>query len=563
MCGIAGILYKDRKVTQEKMQKVLGTLAHRGPDGGGTYIRNNVGLGMNRLAIIDTEEHTIPFSNEDGTLHLVYNGEIYNHDEICRKLKKKHTIKYNSDSETILHAWEEYGLEIVKMFNGMYAFAVYDEKEGVLTLVRDKVGEKPLYYYFDGSELIFASEIKAIVKVVKPDINPKALTYKTFEFCCGEETLFKNTYCLQPGEALIYKNGGITLKKYWKIYDNLIDVKDDEKQIVEDLTELMEDSILLRKKNNVHSFGCLVSGGVDSALVACISKPDFIYTGTYDINESFNELPYAQLVAKHIKKDMVVVKPQKEDYLRYKDEILYHLDMPCTWTSFNMFMVLKRAKEDIRVVLSGEGVDELFGGYHRYHLLDHDQKIFKLKAMEKYNYMIQKYYGTPESRYAKLINRNINQFDEDTSRYLHELTTYYFSKTESIIHGMGIVDFYTTMQVLLKMSDNMSMAFSIENRSPFLDYRLVQYAFSMPDKYKIKDGITKYMIKKIAERFIPKEIADRVDKRGFAAPVNLWFDWRKNGQYGREQYKESVYADWRKIFFKDADNNSDKIYYTN
>lgn len=556
MCGIVGIIYADenREVSHALMEEALLALNHRGPDGKGVYIKKNVGIGMARLAIIDKEEHQLPYCNEDASVYLAYNGEIYNYEDIRGKLKERHEIKFDSDTEIILHAWEEYGLEIVKDFNGMYAFAVYDTKKEVLTLVRDKVGEKPLYYYVDESKLIFASEIKAIFKLAQLEINTNAVSYRAFEFCCGKETLYKDTYCLEPGEALIYKKGKIDLQKYWKIYDNLITVKDDENQIVRDLTDLLEDAVLLRKKNNVHGFGCLVSGGVDSALMACISKPDYIYTGHYDIDDNFNELYYAELVAKQLKRDLIIVKPQKDDYLKYKDHILFHLDMPCTWTSFNMFMVLKRAKEDIKVVLSGEGVDELFGGYHRYHLLNHDQKIYELKAMEKYNYLIQKYYGTPESRYTKLINRNVNQFDEESNRYLFDMTSYYFSKTESPIHGMGFVDFYTTMQVLLKMADNMSMASSIENRSPFLDYRLVQYAFSLPDKYKINDGITKYIIKKIARKIIPKEIADRIDKRGFAAPINLWFNWGANGQYGREQYKESIYSDWKKVFFGNRDD---------
>jgi asparagine synthase (glutamine-hydrolysing) len=212
-------------------------------------------------------------------------------------------------------------------------------------------------------------------------------------------------------------------------------------------------------------------------------------------------------------------------------------------------MVLKRAREDIKVVLSGEGADEMFGGYHRYHLLNHDQKIFELRAMEKYHYLINKYYGSPESRYANLINRNDNQFDEEGRRYLLDVTGHYFGKAETVIHGMGLTDFYTSMQVLLTMADRMSMAFGIENRSPFLDHRVMQYAFSMPEKYKIKDGTTKYIIKKIAEKFIPREIVERIDKRGFVAPLNMWFGWGKGGKYSRSEYRQSVYDDWKRIFF--------------
>ena len=527
----------------------MAALAHRGPDGDGIFLNAHFGMGMCRLSIIDTKKHKIPYSNEDGCLHLAYNGEVYNHKDIKRNFKENHRILNGSDAETVLHGWEEKGISMLYDLNGMYAFALYDQRKNKLTLVRDKSGEKPLYYHEDNEKLVFASEIKAIIRVIKPEINPNPVSYRCFEIPCGRETLFKNIYAIEPGEYLECDNGRVSIHSYWKIWDHLIDVKDDEKKIVSDLTDLLEDAILLRKENSAHQIGCMVSGGVDSALVACICKPDFIYTGNYDINDDFDELRYAQLVAKKINRELIIIKPTKEDYLKYKDTILYHLDMPATWTSFNLYMVLKKARQDIKVILSGEGADEMFGGYHRYHLLNHDQKIFELRAMEKYDYLINKYYGTPESRYTRLINRNENQFDEEGQRYLHQLTEHYFKKAGTVIHGMGLTDFYTTMQILLTMPDRMSMAFGLENRSPFLDHRLLQYAFSMPEKYKIKDGITKYIIKKIAEKFIPLEIVQRIDKRGFVAPLNVWFGWGKDGKYSRTEYKKAIYDDWKQIFF--------------
>ena len=551
MCGIAGIFYKskERKARPETVGRMLGVLAHRGPDGAGVYVDGPFGMGMCRLSIIDEKEHRMPYVNEDGRLRMAYNGEVYNHRDLLAGLEQEHRIVEGSDGETVLHGWEEKGISLLDDLNGMYAFAIYDRERKELTLARDKAGEKPLYYYEDSEVFVFASEIKAILAVARPEINPTPVSYRCFEFTSGSETLFKDVHALEPGDYLTHRDGRTSVRSYWKIWDHLIEVKDDEKRILSDLTDLLVDAILLRKENSSHRIGCMVSGGVDSALVACLCEPDYIYTGNYDISEEFDELPYALRVAEKIGRDLVIVRPTREDYLQYKDAILYHLDMPATWTSFNLFMVLRRASRDIRVVLSGEGADELFGGYHRYHLLNHDQKIYELQAMEKYHFLIQKYYGSPEERYAKLVNRNENQFDEEGQRYLIDLIEDYFSRTDGVIHGMGLTDFYTTMQVLLTMADRMSMAFGIENRSPFLDHRLLQYAFSMPEKYKIKDGTTKYIVKKIAEKFIPEEIVNRIDKRGFVAPLNIWFGWGKDGKYSRNEYRNAVYEDWKRIFF--------------
>ena len=316
------------------------------------------------------------------------------------------------------------------------------------------------------------------------------------------------------------------------------------------LTELVEDSIRLRTENSVHSFGCFISGGVDSALVACIAKPDFLYTVHYDYSD-FDELDYAKIVAEKLKRKLEIITPEKKDFLRTRDVIAFHCDTPCTWTSFSLWMLLEKAVKDVKVILTGDGADELFAGYHRYHLLHHDEQIHQLDAMKYYSYLIEKYYGSPVERYAKLVNRCDNQYDSEVNEFLAESIGYYFSKMSGdVIHSMGVNDFYSTMQVLLQMADRLSMAFSIENRSPFLDYRLVQYAFSMNSKFKIKNGVTKWALKEIAKKFIPEEIVARVDKRGFSAPINRWFEWEENGKYNRSIYKKFVFDDWKRVFFK-------------
>jgi len=550
MCGIAGFISTNKNYNASSIvAKMLDTINHRGPDQVGQQTYGDTTIGMVRLSIIDNIDHDIPVVDESANYSIVYNGEIYNHDTIKNRLKSKYRFKTDSDTETALISYIENGVKSFGEHNGMYAFAIHDERKKETIVVRDKGGEKPLYYTKNGDFIAFASEMKALLDVVEPRFNEDAVSYEAYEFTVGKETLFKDIYQLEPGEYLLIKNGKLTIHNYWKVWDNIIDVPDDKDKIIEDLSELVEDSILLRTKNTAHNYAAFISGGVDSSLIACIAKPDYIYTAHYEYSD-FDELPYAKLVAKQINKELRIVQPNKDDFIRTREEIAYTLDTPCTWTSFTLWMLLERANKDgVKIVMNGDGADELFAGYHRYHLLHHDEQIHSLEAMQQYSYLINKYYGSPASRYAKLVNRNDNPYNERVNRYLDESISNYSAHTkDDIVHFMGLNDFYSTMQVLLQMADRVNMAFSVENRSPFLDYRLIQYAYSMPSKYKIKDGITKWALKEVSKKFIPLEIAERTDKRGFSAPVNKWFEWDKQGKYNRSAYKNMVFDDWKKSY---------------
>ncbi|WP_321491565.1 asparagine synthase (glutamine-hydrolyzing) [uncultured Desulfobacter sp.] len=551
MCGIAGFISQNLNYDKESIVSgMLKKLEHRGPDQKGVGVFGGVALGMVRLSIIDTEYHEIPYISSDNEHAIVYNGEIYNHEGIRASLRSQYDFKTGSDGETALANYICRGEKALGDFNGMYAFAVYSKRDHQTIIVRDKIGEKPLYYTRGKDFFAFASEIKALLDLVPAVFNDAALSYRAYEFTVGKETLFKGIYSLEPGEYLTIKDEGtVTSHSYWKIWDNLIEIEDDETKILNHLSELLEDCILLRTKNSAHQYGAFVSGGVDSALVACIAKPDFIYTAHYDYDD-FDELDYAKLVARCIDRELVIVRPDKQDFINTREKIAWYLDSPCTWTSFTLWeLVKKAADENVKVILSGDGADEIFGGYHRYHLLHHDEQIHRLEAMQKYSYMINRYYGSPVERYTKLINRCDNIYDEQVNQYLHDSLTYYFERINAdVIHLMGLTDFYTTMQVLLQMADRINMAHHIENRSPFLDFRLVQFAFSLPSKYKIKDGVTKWLLKEVSKKFIPKEIPERIDKRGFSAPVNKWFSWEKQGKYNRKAYRDMVFGDWKKVF---------------
>lgn len=550
MCGIAGFISSNKNYNAKKIvSDMLNIISHRGPDQKGFETYDDTTMGMVRLSIIDSKDHDIPVVDVDENYAIVYNGEIYNHDSIRDKLKSKYRFKTNSDTETALVSYIENGVKSFGEHNGMYAFSIYDKEKRETIIVRDKSGEKPLYYTQGKDFFAYASEMKCLLELVEPRFNDEAVSYDAYEFTVGKETLFKDIYQLEPGEYIKVRDARYELFNYWKIWDNLIDVSDDEERIISDLSELVEDSILLRTKNAAHQYSAFISGGVDSSLIACIAKPDYLYTAHYDYSD-FDELDYAKLVAKQINKELIVVSPTKEDFVRTREEVAYYLDTPCTWTSFTLWMLLERAKKDgVKIVMSGEGADEMFGGYHRYHLLHHDEQIYKLEAMKQYSYLIGKYHGSASSRYAKLVNRCENPYNEKVNRYLDETIGSYSDKmSEDIVHFMGLNDFYSTMQVLLQMSDRLNMAHSIENRSPFLDYRLVRYAFSIQSKYKIKNGITKWVLKEVSKKFIPNEISNRLDKRGFAAPINKWYEWDKNGKYNRSAYKNMVFEDWKRSF---------------
>ncbi len=556
MCGIAGIyIFSDNPETFKRKRfstlvpKMLEAIHYRGDGQGGWNNYGKAAVGMVRLPIINENEDDIPYTNEDGSIIMVHNGQFFNHEDIHNSLKNEHQFKSKTDTELFVHAYEEFGINVINRLNGMYSFALYDSNKDELHLVRDKAGEKFLYYYEDAEMVVFGSEIKAILQVVKPEIG-HAFSYELFEACFGEETLFKKIKLIEPGHYIKFRGKEKSNVHYWNVFDNLIEVKDDERKIENDLTDLIVDAIEVRTKNTRYPYGVLVSGGIDSGLIASIAKPEYVYSCTYDgLGPDFSEINYALDIAKHIGKKLEIVRPTKDDFLLFREKIAYHLDTPCTWTSFNLFMIFKRVAEDTKVVLTGEGMDEMFGGYHRYHLLFHDEQIHKIGALMNYSYLIKKYYGDPAERYARIINRSELIFQKKYSDYMRSFIDPYFDKFKgNVVHAMGAVDFYSTLQIILQMSDRMSMAHTIENRSPFLDHRLIQYAFSMPQKYKIHNGITKYIIKKIASKFLPASVVKRTDKRGFLLPFNVWFP-TSGEKYDRSAYKKMVYQDWKKVFF--------------
>lgn len=555
MCGIAGIISRQNIDFTEDLKKILKKIKYRGPDESGIKSFKNLSIGMNRLSIIDSNKHNIPYFDNEKKIWAVFNGEIYNFKQLKKEFNIKNDFRTFSDIEIIIFLYKKFGLKFIHKINGMFSIAIYDKEKNKIFLFRDRAGEKPLYYYFDKNIFIFASEIKALLNHSGSKINENYFPFRSLEISFGENTMFDNIYSLLPGDYLVLNTLNLSFKKYsyWKAWDNKLDLTNlSDERLADELSDLLIDAIKLRSENTNKLTGCFVSGGIDSSIVASILKPDYLYTIFFDLGPDFDELNYAKMIAKHIKRDLNIISPKPSDFNKTRKKIAYHLDTPCTWTSFSIWKLLERCSKDVKVILSGDGADEIFAGYHRYLLLYHDQQIFNIPSLKNYNYLINNYYGDAKDRYTRLINRNYNKFDEKNNKELYKFVEYNFNKTNSVINAMTMTDFYSTMQVLLQMSDRLTSAFSIENRSPFLDHRIIEFGFSINDNMKIRDGKTKWLLKEVSKRFVPKKIYERIDKRGFSAPLNKWFGWDKlgSGKYQRETYKNIVYNDWEKIFIK-------------
>ena len=481
MCGIAGIIDKNQIDCSFILKKILNQIKYRGPDESGIKKFENLAIGMNRLSIIDSKKHGVPYYNNKKNIWAVFNGEIYNFNKLIKENNLQNHFRTNSDIEIIIYLYSKYGENFVKKLNGMFAIAIYDLNKSKLFLFRDRAGEKPLYYYKSKSQFVFSSEIKSILYFSGNEINNDYFPYKTLEISFGENTMFKNVFSLPPGDMMEIniKNLKTTKKSYWKAWDNKIDLsKYSDERLADELSDLLINAISLRSVNNDKSTGCFVSGGIDSSIVSSILKPDKLYTIHFDIGPDFDELNYAKLIAKHIKRDLHIVKAEPKNFTKTRKKIAYHLDTPCTWTSFSIWRLLEESSKEVKVILSGDGADEIFAGYHRYLLLYHDQQIFNIPSLKNYNYLIKNYYGDAQERYTRLINRNTNKFDKKKNKELYDFVKFFFNKADNIVNAMTMTDFYSTMQVLLQMNDRLTSAFSMENRSPFLDHRIIEFGFS-------------------------------------------------------------------------------------
>ena len=565
MCGIAGFITKTNDRSDEraaKLDAMCRVITHRGPDEQGTAIEGRAAMGMRRLSIIDLATGQQPIYNSDDTKLIVFNGEIYNYLELKKDLESRgHRFRTNSDTETIIHAYDEYGADCVNHLRGMFAFAIWDSREQSLFLARDRVGKKPLFYTVtaDGT-FVFGSELKVLLTHggVTREIDHGALdSYLTFGYVPEELCIFRGVYKLEPGYFLIFKNGEIRTEKYWDFDYSQPSLDEPEDKIAGDLLEHLREAVEIRLISEV-PLGAFLSGGVDSsAIVGLMSQAMDQPVKTFSIGfneDSFSELKYARLAAEHFKTDHheFIVTP---DLVNVVDDLVWHFDEPFADSSaLPTYMVSKLAREHVTVVLSGDGGDELFAGYTRYVTdrkrsgLEHLPSSIRKNLMRPLskalpnnmpgkNYLFNisldaagryidsiSHFNGPKKRalYSEAVRNKMNGSFALGEKLYREIVA--SSASDDQVDNLLYLDSKTYLpgDILTKV-DRMSMASSLEARSPLLDHKLIEYVTRIPSHLKLKGTETKYIFKKAIAALVPNEILHR-EKQGFGVPINEWIN---------------------------------------
>jgi asparagine synthase (glutamine-hydrolysing) len=566
MCGICGKLFHDphARVSPDLVRRMTQSIAHRGPDGVGTHFSGPVGLGHLRLAIIDLNTGAQPMTNEDRTLWIVFNGEIYNFPELRRELLSKgHRFTSTSDTEVIIHLFEEHGPDCVQRLRGMFAFAIWDNRNQTLFLARDRIGIKPLYYVDTGNAFLFASEIKALL--VDPDVgrsvDPQAVdTFLTFLYLAGRETLFKGIYKLEPGHHLVVKNGRVKDTKYWDLHFELDSSWKSMDQAAERLHELFTRTVKDHMISDV-PVGILLSGGVDSTAVLSAAVEETnkrIKTFTVGFQgEGFDdERPFARLAAERFGSEHQEITLSPEEFSSFLPSYVWHMEEPvCEAPAIALYYVSKLARKSVTVLLSGEGGDEAFGGYNTYRnllLLEKAKalagpfkgvlsscisgasKIPGLARVGKYASLIKprlsEYYYSRNSSPFSYFNQNRSRLysDEFLAGTSVEKSTEIIRQLFQQVAGRPLLDqmLYVDSKTwlpddLLIKADKITMANSLELRVPLLDHLVLEFAAGLPPHYKVMGLKTKRVFKKAFSRSIPQAILKR-RKTGFPVPLRKW-----------------------------------------
>lgn len=568
MCGIIGFNWRDPKLLRRSLYKIK----HRGPDDSGEFFDKNVSLGHNRLSIIDiSKAGKQPMSNEDKTVWIIFNGEIYNFKEIREKLKKKHKFNSNTDTEVLIHLYEENGIEMLNKLRGMFAFCIYDSKKKILFLARDRVGKKPLYYYSNGNEFIFSSEIKAMLEtnMIKREVNTDALSYYlAFRSNTSEKSLIKEVKKIPPGHFLIYgiKENEIKIKKYWEI--KFSPVERNKKYYIEELQKLLEDAVKSRLMSDV-PYGAYLSGGVDSGtIVSLMSKHSMQPVKTFSVGfkeDKSSELKEARFLADRFGTEHHEIIIDRNS-IKELPRIVYQSDEPnADPTIIPIYFLAKYNKKYSTVILTGEGADEIFAGYPQYKFMKIRQvvieklphslrKILLLfvrrfprrildkgfayasalgeKGIERFSNFIM------AGKYSEQYLSQISIFNEEEQEkllnkkvQLYERYDKYFSNASSknIVTCSQRLDFKNSMvEDLLMKIDKHTMAFSVEGRAPYLDHRIIEFAAEIPEKMKLKGFFKdKYILREAVKDMIPKETMKR-KKRHFFVPIDLWLEKELN-----------------------------------
>jgi asparagine synthase (glutamine-hydrolysing) len=567
MCGICGVFHRDSNFRVERgvLAGMNLQIVHRGPDDEGIFIDGNVGLAMRRLSIIDLQNGQQPMANEDQNLWIVYNGEIYNHEQLRGVLESRgHRYRTRSDTETILHVYEEYGADCVNYLSGMFAFAIWNKRNRRLFAARDRLGIKPLYYWHDGRTFLFASEIKAILAHpgVRTEFNKSVLAeYLAFGYIAGPATLFAGIQKLLPGHTLeVSETEQIQIQQYWDLSFEQGASEHSRDYYVKRYRELLEESVASHLMSEV-PLGVFLSGGLDSSVVAALATrarggPLKTFSVGY-AEDAFSELPYARQVAEHIGSEHHEVRMSRGEFFDALPELIWHEDEPIVWpSSVPLNFVAKLARQHVTVVLTGEGADETLAGYTRYaftlknsraddfyraltpavlrklvrkginrsHLpanllrkLEHTFLVRDGGAWSSF-YFDNFYSAFTAGEQRKLLQDEI--LEQAGDAYAGSMN-YWNESKGNMLHRLLYTDIKSYLAELLMKQDQMSMAASIESRVPFLDHRLVEFAATIPARYSIKGLGGKAILKSAAEDLLPKSVIYRT-KMGFPTP---WAHW--------------------------------------
>jgi asparagine synthase (glutamine-hydrolysing) len=579
VCGICGIVDQAHTDLSQIQQQMLDVITHRGPDDQGTYYEPGLALGMQRLSIIDLAGGKQPIYNEDESIVVILNGEIYNYRDLRHDLEDRgHKFRTESDTEVIVHLYETYGIDCVKRLRGMFAFAIWDSNQQSLMVARDHLGVKPLYYTRQRGKFIFGSEIKSILQHpnVEARLNLQALSdYLSLRYVPNPKTLFEDIYALPPGHRVILVSGKARIESYWDVEfsEPFAAERLSEEEYLEQLEALLKESVEMQLMSDV-PFGAFLSGGIDSSIVVALmsrflNSPVKTFSAGFEGGgtEEYNELPYARLVAKHVKTDHHEVIVTADDFLKYNEKIVWHLDQPLAdYTEIAYYMVSQLASKQVKMVLTGEGGDELFAGYARYagerysHLADrvpHSIRNLAVRTADSYAGIRRAKAALFALSHANEADRHINwlpNFNGKRKRSLlsndaqQALGSYHTADVfAEKLHVSGTKDrlnrmLYTDTKLwlpdyLLIRGDKLTMAASLEGRVPLLDHKLVEFAASLPPRLKINGSRRKYLLKRVAAKYLPPEIISR-KKKGFPVPVPNWLRKEANG-YMRDMLSKS------------------------
>ncbi|TCO78826.1 asparagine synthase (glutamine-hydrolyzing) [Marinisporobacter balticus] len=552
MCGICGFI--NNGYNKRDLYEMNQSICHRGPDDEGYYLDERIGLAQKRLSILDLSSlGRQPMSDETGTITISFNGEIYNYKQIKAELVEKgYSFKTDTDTEVIVYAYKQWGIKCINKFNGMFAIAIWEQKKNKLTLVRDRIGIKPLYYYHNGKDFAFGSELKPIIKHPKflKNINNQAINlYLTFGYIPAPYTIYENTFKLEPGKYLIFQNNKIEISTYWDI----IDIKRKcankevlaEKEYLEQLEELLKSSIKSRLVSDV-PIGAFLSGGIDSSLVVSLMQDmskDKVKTFSIGFNnDKFNEANYAKEIAAYLGTDHTELYITNDDLFSMVEDLVYYYDEPFyDSSSIPTMLVSKLAKEKVTVALSGDGGDELFCGYNTY---DHIKTLSKfhnlphsirkgigyvgglynkrLSQVLDYSGEISEMVLNLKSMFSKKEIRSILLNSDDLDKSINYFRPYDELKKHTILDKEMISDIksYMVDDILTKV-DRASMKYALEARVPLLDHKIVEFSLKVPLEFKMREREKKYLLKQVLYKYLPKQFTNR-PKKGFSVPIDEW-----------------------------------------